>query len=54
MSLKDIKIPKDYDNEAFKKYLRKAILYLYKLAFQAYLAEQERQDRETKIKVKKS
>ena len=33
MSLKDIKLPKEYDNEAFKKYLRKAILYLYKLAF---------------------
>ena len=54
MSLKDIKIPKEYDGEAFKKYLRKAILYLYKLAFQAYLAEQERQDRETNTKVKRS
>lgn len=39
MSLKDIKLPTEYDNEAFKKYLRKAILYLYKFAFQAYLAE---------------
>lgn len=54
MSLKDIKIPKIYDGEVFKKYLRKAILYLYKLAFEAYLAEQERQERETKIKVKRS
>lgn len=38
MVLKDIKIPKEYDREAFKKYLRKGILYLYKLAFEGYLA----------------
>jgi len=39
MALKDIKVPKEYDNESFKKYLRKGILYLYKFAFEAYLAE---------------
>jgi hypothetical protein len=39
MTLKDIKIPKEHNIEEFKKYLRKAILYLYKSAFEAYLAE---------------
>ncbi len=38
MTLKEIKIPKDFESEVFKKYLRKAILHLYKRAFEAYIA----------------
>jgi hypothetical protein len=54
MGLKETKVPKEFDSSVFKKYLRKAILHLYKRAYDAFIAEEERQDKESKTKVKRA
>ncbi len=39
MALKNINISTYFDGDVFRKYLKRAILNLYKQAFEAYLAE---------------
>lgn len=43
MELEDIiDVHKDFDKEKFKKGLRKSILHLYKHAYTAYIADEEK------------